>query len=170
MKRWLSSFRHAADGVLFGLRTQRNMQVHWVSALAVCIVGMALGFAPDERRLLLASMGAVLSAELLNTALEAAVDLAHPEPHPLARVAKDAAAGGVLVLAATTAVLLASVLVEHWALVTPAAVQRSLLFGLPALAGLFALVAHPRPLWAGAGALLCAAGCGILAVLSLIHI
>lgn len=162
MRAWLHSFGYAAVGLARTLRTQRNMQVHAVSALAVCIVGMAVGFPPAEGRLLLLCTAGVLAAELANTSVEATVDLASPRPHPLAQTAKDAAAGSVLVLAVAAAGLLASVLVEHWERVRTPDVVRSLTFGIPSLAALAVVLRHPRGAVAAAAGLVGVAGSGWL--------
>nr|WP_256488025.1 diacylglycerol kinase [Deinococcus sp. HSC-46F16] len=94
LRRWVRSASFAWAGVRHVYRTQANFRIEvWAGVLAL---GLGLGLGVPLSPLLLAC-GLVLSAELLNTALEAVVDLASPEWHPLAKVAKDAAAGAVLV-------------------------------------------------------------------------
>lgn len=127
------SFRAAIAGVLRTIAAQRNMKVHVVAALMVLIVGMALPLDLSARVALLFAISIVFFAEILNTALEAFVDLHIRDYHRLAMMAKDAAAAGVLVLAATTVVVLGEILWTEWHLVTSNldAVQRSVLFGVP---------------------------------------
>lgn len=132
----VGSFRAAIAGVLRTIAAQRNMKIHVLSAMMVLIVGMALPLAPSTRVALLFAIAIVFFAEILNTALEAFVDLHIRDYHRLAMMAKDAAAAGVLVLAATTVVVLAEVLWTEWNVVITnlAAVQHSVLFGIPLVA------------------------------------
>ncbi len=142
-----SSFRVAAAGVLRTVATQRNMKIHLLAGLMVMIVGMALPLDLSVRVSLLFSVSIVLFAEILNTALEALIDLFVTDFHRLAMLAKDAAAGGVLVFAVTTVLVLADILFTEWHLVQDNldAVARSCLFGIPLVAlealGLF-VVCH----------------------------
>lgn len=92
------SFRFAALGLLHTLRTQRNFRIHLVVGAAALGGGVALDLPASELAILSATIGLVLMAELLNTAIEEAVDLACPHFHPKARLAKDVAAGAVLVV------------------------------------------------------------------------
>lgn len=130
------SFRAAIAGVLRTIAAQRNMKIHVVSALMVLIVGMALPLDLSTRVALLFAVAIVFFAEILNSALEAFVDLHIRDYHRLAMMAKDAAAAGVLVLAATTVVVLGEILWTEWHLVTANldAVERSVLFGVPMVA------------------------------------
>lgn len=97
------SLRHAADGVAHFVRTQRNARRHLVAAALVVAAGAWLRVGSRDWALLLLAIGFVIAAEALNTAIEAVVDLASPEIHPLAKTAKDVAAGGVLLAALTAA-------------------------------------------------------------------
>lgn len=132
----VGSFRAAIAGVLRTIAAQRNMKIHVVSGLMVLIVGMALPLGLDVRVALLFAIAIVWFAEILNTALEAFVDLHIRTYHRLAMMAKDAAAAGVLVLACATVVVLAEILTTQWHLVTDnlPAVQRAVLFGVPCVA------------------------------------
>lgn len=127
------SFRFALAGVLRTVATQRNMKVHVVAGLMVMIVGMALPLDLSTRVALLVSVSIVFFAEILNTALEALIDLFVKDFHRLAMLAKDAAAGGVLVFAVTTVFVLAEILWHEWHIVEANvdAVLRSCLFGIP---------------------------------------
>lgn len=143
-----ASFRFALAGVLRTVATQRNMKVHVVAGLMVMIVGMALPLDLSTRVALLFAVSIVFFAEILNTALEALIDLFVKDFHRLAMLAKDAAAGGVLVFAVTTVFVLAEILWHEWHVVenNVDAVLRSCLFGIPLVlsecAGLF-LVRRP---------------------------
>lgn len=96
---WLETLNCAVEGVLEAVRTQRHMRWHTVAALVLLVLAPRFGVTPGEFALLCLAAGLVIVAELVNTAVEAAVDLASPEYDPLARAAKDVAAGAVLVAA-----------------------------------------------------------------------
>lgn len=91
-------FRHALRGARWALRTQVNVRIHAAAAVAALAAAAWLR-APAAP--VLAAIGLVLVAELMNTAIEELVNLVSPERHPLAGRAKDLAAGGVLLAAAT---------------------------------------------------------------------
>lgn len=97
----LDSFRHAFAGWWYMLRTQRNAWIHAVVSTAVFALGLWLGLGRLEWAILLLTVALVWMAEFINTSLEAVVDLASPDLHPLAKVGKDVAAAAVLVGAAT---------------------------------------------------------------------
>jgi diacylglycerol kinase len=99
------SFRYAFAGVAHAFRTQRNMKVHAAVAAAVCAAGVAFGVSRVEWAVLALTIGLVVQVEIMNTAIEAVVDKASPESHPLARVAKDCAAGAVVVSAITAVIV-----------------------------------------------------------------
>ena len=96
-KGFLGSLNCAIEGILWAVKTQRHMLVHLLAAVAVLVVALALRLTLLEFALLALSIILVLFAELVNTALEAVVDLVSPEYNELARRAKDVAAGAVLV-------------------------------------------------------------------------
>lgn len=129
----VGSFRAAVVGVLRTVATQRNMKVHLVSGLMVMIVGMALPLDLSTRVALLFAVAIVFFAEILNTSLEALIDLFVKDFHRLAMLAKDAAAAGVLVLAVTTVIVLAEILRMEWHVVEQNldAVWRSVTYGVP---------------------------------------
>ena len=99
-RRTLRSFRFAAAGVVFLVRTQPNARVHLVVAAMVFALAAWLRVGTTAWAVLLLDVALVLSLEAMNTAVEFAVDLASPEVHPLAKAAKDTAAAAVLVAAA----------------------------------------------------------------------
>jgi diacylglycerol kinase len=96
---WVDSFRHAVQGIAAALRSERHMRFHLAAAVLAVALGLALKVPPAQWLWLLAAIAAVFISELLNTAIERTVDLASPQLHPLAKTAKDAAAGAVLVAA-----------------------------------------------------------------------
>jgi diacylglycerol kinase (ATP) len=93
------SFNYAAEGVIHALRTQRNLWIHFTLAAAVLVAAVAFGVSRLELMVLLMAITFVLVAELVNTAIEAAVDVASTSFDPMAKLAKDIAAGAVLIAA-----------------------------------------------------------------------
>ncbi|NEU26282.1 diacylglycerol kinase family protein [Paenibacillus polymyxa] len=102
---WRMTFRYAAEGVIYALRTQINMRIHVVVALLVIVAGLTLRISRLDWLFVCLAIAIVIVAELINTAVEAALDLISPDIHPLAKAAKDTAAGAVL-LAAVFAVII----------------------------------------------------------------
>lgn len=105
MKRFLVSLGYALEGIRFGIMTQRHLRFHLVAACLALAAGVWKGLQPVAWGLLVLLIAAVFAAELMNTALEAVVDLVSPRQHPLAKAAKDTAAGAVLVLAGAALVI-----------------------------------------------------------------
>ena len=95
----LDSFNYATEGVIHALRTQRNLWIHFTIAAGVLIAALAFGVDRLELMVLLLAITFVLVAELVNTAIEAAVDVASTSFDPMAKLAKDIAAGAVLIAA-----------------------------------------------------------------------
>ena len=95
----LESFNYAFEGVIHVLRTQRNMRIHFAIATAVLIAAVAVGVGRMELIALLIAISFVLIAEMVNSALETAIDMATTSFDPLAKLAKDIAAGAVLISA-----------------------------------------------------------------------
>ena len=101
----LDSFRYALHGVLLSFKTQRHLRIHFTLAIVALVAGLLWGLSRLELLVLFGAIALVVVSELLNTALEAVVDLVTPEYHPLAKVAKDVAAGAVLVAAVNAALV-----------------------------------------------------------------
>lgn len=106
----VSSFRNALSGLNELLRTQRNARIHLTITLAVIGLAAWLRLPAADWALLAVTAALVWTAELINTALEAVVDLASPGHQPLARSAKDLSAAAVLAAAVGAAVVGALVL------------------------------------------------------------
>lgn len=104
MRHFLASFGWAWAGICAAFATQRNLRVHVLAALMASGLSLVLGISRLEWALLVLTMALVVVAEMLNTALEATLDLISRERHPQIKFAKDVAAGAVL-LAALAAVL-----------------------------------------------------------------
>ena len=99
------SFRYAFSGWWYVLRTQRNTWIHAAASILVIVLSWWLGLSTLEWAIIFTTITMVWMAEFLNTALEAVVDLASPQQHPLAKVGKDVGAAAVL-LSALAAVII----------------------------------------------------------------
>lgn len=95
----IAAFRYAFQGWSYVLRTQRNAWIHSLFAAAVLIVGLWLGLPARDWAVLILTIALVFTAEFVNSSIEAVVDLASPETHPLAKIGKDVGAAAVLVAA-----------------------------------------------------------------------
>jgi diacylglycerol kinase len=93
----IHSFRYAFEGWWYVLSTQQNAWIHAVVSIAVFVLALWLHVSRTEWAVLILTIMVVWMAEFMNTALEAVVDMTMPDPHPLAKVAKDVAAAAVLV-------------------------------------------------------------------------
>ena len=87
---------HALRGLIFTLRSQRNFRIHALAAVGVLVLGPAFQFSRIEMLILVLTVTLVMMGELLNTALELTLNLLEARNHPVAKAAKDVAAGGVL--------------------------------------------------------------------------
>jgi diacylglycerol kinase (ATP) len=92
----IDSFNYAFEGLVHVLRTQRNMRVHFAVAVVVLVVALWVGVSKIELIALIMSITFVLVAEMINTAIEGAIDVATTSFDPMAKLAKDIAAGAVL--------------------------------------------------------------------------
>jgi diacylglycerol kinase (ATP) len=101
----IQSLNWAFEGVIHVLRSQRNMRIHFALATAVLILAFSYGVTKLELMALLVAISFVLIAEMVNTAIEATIDLATTSFDPLAKIAKDIAAGAVLIAAVNAVVV-----------------------------------------------------------------
>jgi len=105
LKSRLKSFKFAAKGILYAVKSQPNLWFHLVATIAVIALGFIFTIATAEWLFIIFAIGFVLSAELFNSSVEKIVDLVQPEEHKLAGQAKDMAAGAVLISAVIAAVI-----------------------------------------------------------------
>ena len=101
----LNRFQYAAHGIAAALRHESNFRIQVVLGLLAIAVTLALNPPLVWTALVVIMIGAVLAAELVNTALEHALDAAHPDVSPLVKIAKDCSAAAVLVLSITAVVV-----------------------------------------------------------------
>lgn len=99
------SFRYAFSGWWYVLRTQKNAWIHALVSVVVMLIALYLRLAPRDFAVLILTIAVVWTAEFINTALEAVVDLASPDMHPLAKVGKDVGAAAVLIAAIAAVVI-----------------------------------------------------------------
>lgn len=99
IRKTIDSFNFAIEGLLHSVRTQRNMKIHLVIALLTFTAAGILGVSRIEAVVLLVVIALVIVAEMINTAVEAVVDMVSAQYHPMAAIAKNVAAGAVLVTA-----------------------------------------------------------------------
>ena len=104
-KRLVDSFRYAFCGICEAYKGEQNLKIHTVIAVLVVIAGFVLKISYVEWLICFVLIGLVLMAEFFNTAIEYVVDLASPEIHPLAKLAKDTASAGVLMMAIISAII-----------------------------------------------------------------
>lgn len=117
--RGMQSFVDAGRGLVTVLRTEWNFRIHAVVALLITIAGVVFRISEGEWLAVVLSVGLVFMAEVFNTALEYLADAVHPEADRGVGMAKDAAAGGVLIAAVAAAVVGAIVfLPKVWAWLT----------------------------------------------------
>ncbi len=93
----IDSFNYAIDGIIYTLKTQRNMRIHVAIAIIVLLLSLMFNLSQIEILVLFFTISLVIVAEMVNTAIEATIDLITKEYHELAKIAKNVAAGAVLV-------------------------------------------------------------------------
>ena len=98
-KSLINSFKYACMGIKSAIKSERNMKIHVLATLIVTALGFILGLDPLEWVACIFSIVIVIGGEMFNTAIETIVDLVSPNINPLAKKAKDIAAGSVLVMA-----------------------------------------------------------------------
>lgn len=104
-KSFISSFNYAVEGLIYSLKSQNNMRAHYVFAIAAVIAMLFFNLTRVETALVFISISMVVMAELFNTAIESVVDMVTEEYHPMAKVAKDVAAGAVIITAVNALVV-----------------------------------------------------------------
>lgn len=105
----INSFNYAVEGVIYTLKKERNMKMHFFTAFVVLLFSLFFNFSRLEFLMLFSTISLVMITEMINTSIEKVIDLYTDEYHPLAKIAKDVAAGAVLI-AAINAVVVAYIL------------------------------------------------------------
>lgn len=105
IKRLIKSFKYAFKGIIYTFKNEQNIIVHTIIMILVIIFGIIFKINKYEWLICIILFGLVISAELINTAIEATVDLKCKEINPLAKIAKDTSSGSVLLLAITSVIV-----------------------------------------------------------------
>lgn len=105
IKRLIKSFSYAKDGLKYAFKFEQNLTVHIIATIIVIILGILFNISLSEWAICILAIGLVIATELINTSIEATIDLVTPEYNKLAKIAKDTAASAVLVFAITAVIL-----------------------------------------------------------------
>lgn len=95
IKRFFESFKNSYDGLSYAYRFEQSMTLHLIATIIVVALGILLEIGPYQWLICLFALGLIAGIELINTAIEATVDLVTTEIHPLAKIAKDTASASV---------------------------------------------------------------------------
>ena len=101
----IEAFNAAIQGIIYTFKYERNMKIHYIIAVAVLIISLRFDLNKFEMMILILSISLVIISEMFNTAIEKTIDMITDEYHILAKIAKDVAAGGVLIAALNSAVV-----------------------------------------------------------------
>lgn len=101
IRKFTDSFNYAIEGIIYAIKTQRNMRIHMFIAILVLIFSLFFDFTKVEMLILFLTITLVIVLEMINTAIEATIDVLANYYHPLAKIAKNVAAGAVLISAIT---------------------------------------------------------------------
>ncbi|MCU0630541.1 MAG: diacylglycerol kinase family protein [Methanoregulaceae archaeon] len=99
------AFQYAIEGLFLAVKTQKNTWIYLVVTLLVISLSFVLDLSNDEWAILIITIAFVWSAEIINTSIEAIIDLVSPDHHPLAKAAKDLGAAAVLVAAISSVIV-----------------------------------------------------------------
>lgn len=113
VRKFIRSFGYAVEGILTGIQEQ-NLRFHLLSMVVVIVAGIFTRLALMEWVILIVLFALMIGGELINTAIERVVDLASPDIHPLAKQAKDIAAGAVLVFACASVIIGLLIFLPKW--------------------------------------------------------
>lgn len=105
INRLFKSFKYAYEGLKYAFKYEQNILVHFLATILVIIVGIFFKISMTEWLVLTLIIGLVIATELINTSIEATIDLVTKEVHPLAKVAKDTAAAAVLIFGITALII-----------------------------------------------------------------
>ena len=101
IQRYLKSFFHAIDGIIYSIKYEQNMIIIILAAIVCIIAGFIFKISEVEWLFCILIIGMVMGAELINTAIEATIDLETTKMHPLAKIAKDTASSATLIFSIT---------------------------------------------------------------------
>lgn len=96
--RYVKSFHHAVDGIIYSIENEHNILIMMLATIAILLISFILKVSNVELVLIVICIGAVIACEMVNSAIEACVDLETTKEHELAKIAKDCASGASLIL------------------------------------------------------------------------
>ena len=105
IKRLKNSFKYAIEGLIYAFKYEQNITIHFIATILVILFSIILKISLLEWIIIILMIGLVIATELINTSIEAIVDLSTNEINPLAKIAKDTAAAAVLVFAITSIII-----------------------------------------------------------------
>lgn len=105
LKRLINSFGYAFRGIFTVYKTEQNIIIHTIAAIVVIVLSIYFKISSMEFCFIALAIGLVIALEMINTALEYTIDMAMPNIHPMAKMAKDASSGAVLIMAITAVVI-----------------------------------------------------------------
>lgn len=114
LSRFFRSFKFAAQGIASAVKREQNIRFHILAGLIVFLAAFFTGLSYTEWLMVIGLVGGMIALEMVNSAIERVVDLASPDIHPLAKEAKDIAAGAVLVFAAASAIIGLLIFLPKW--------------------------------------------------------
>lgn len=114
IKRTLRTFKYSAQGLAYAYKNEQSMWIHAIATVVTVILGFICSLTLTEWALVFIALGVILASELINTAIEAAVDLCTLEIHPLAKIAKDCGSAATFVLTLVSIVICLFVFVPHF--------------------------------------------------------
>ena len=104
-KRFLKSFKYSIEGLKYAYKNEQSLLIHFIATVLAIILGLTFKISHMEWAVLCIALGVVLASELINTAIEAAVDLITLEINPLAKIAKDCGSAATFVFSMIAAVI-----------------------------------------------------------------
>lgn len=105
IKRLKNSFKYAIEGIIYAFKYEQNITIHFIATILVILFSIILKISLLEWIIIILMIGLVIATELINTSIEAIVDLSTNEITSLAKIAKDTAAAAVLVFAITSIII-----------------------------------------------------------------
>jgi len=112
VRRLIDSLNYAFEGIIYALKTQRNMKIHFLVAIIILVASLFFDLTRIEILILLLTISIVIVAEMINTSIESTIDLITDKYHIFAKIAKNVAAGAVLI-AAINSIIVAYLLFFH---------------------------------------------------------
>ena len=101
IERYWKSFKHAIDGIIYCIKYEHNMIIIMIATVLVTLAGITYKLSAYEWLFIITMIGTISASEMINSAIEAAIDLYTTEIHPLAKIAKDTASSATLILCLT---------------------------------------------------------------------